>query len=34
MMNLIKERTDDDTVLKQRFGTGHYFLIVIEVKRR
>ena len=34
MMNLINERTDDGTVLKQRFGIGHYDLIVIDEAHR
>jgi type I restriction enzyme R subunit len=34
MMNLINERTDDGTVLKQRFGIGHYDLIIIDEAHR
>ncbi|WP_426940220.1 DEAD/DEAH box helicase family protein [Pseudarthrobacter sp. S6] len=34
MMNLINERTDDGTVLTQRFGTGHYDLIIIDEAHR
>jgi type I restriction enzyme R subunit len=34
MMNLINERTEDGTVLKQRFGIGHYDLIIIDEAHR
>lgn len=34
MMNLINERTDDGKVLTQRFGIGHYDLIIIDEAHR
>lgn len=34
MMNLINERIDDGKVLKQRFGIGHYDLIIIDEAHR
>ncbi|MCX2749933.1 DEAD/DEAH box helicase family protein [Arthrobacter sp. MI7-26] len=34
MMNLINERTDDGSVLTQRFGIGHYDLIIIDEAHR
>lgn len=34
IMNLINERTDDGKVLTQRFGIGHYDLIIIDEAHR
>jgi type I restriction enzyme R subunit len=34
MMNLINERTNDGKVLTQRFGIGHYDLIIIDEAHR